>query len=138
MAVGFQVGPIWYQVGANGVLNSFFSTVVFYLEKKNRGSRFPLLTKELYQGSLTWDKALRANEELDIVKSELRDYSQDKAIWDLEDLSKLPPAGIKKNDNATDLKGFFVTKDGDELIEVLAKALSVSARVKKDISIREL
>lgn len=66
MAVGFNVGFFWYQIGSGSFLHSFFSTVAVNLENSNWGSRFPLIMNKLYQGSLESEYVNVALMELDM------------------------------------------------------------------------
>lgn len=69
--VCFRVGNISYEIGTASFLYSFFSTVAYRLEKGRWGSRFPIIMNELYQGQLSFEKALVAKQELKQIKKEL-------------------------------------------------------------------
>ena len=69
--VCFRVGNISYEIGTASFLYSFFSTVVYRLEKGRWGSRFPMIMNELYQGQLSFEKILVAKQELKQIKKEL-------------------------------------------------------------------
>ena len=60
--VCFRVGNISYEIGTASFLYSFFSTVAYRLEKGRWGSRFPIIMNELYQGQLSFEKALVAKQ----------------------------------------------------------------------------
>ena len=91
MAVGFKVEFFWYQIGTGDFLHSFFSTIAYNLENKNWGSRFPVIMNELYQGKMSAENVDKAITELEIIKKELKKYPPQKAIWDIDDLSKQSP-----------------------------------------------
>lgn len=93
MAVGFTVDFYYYSIGSADFLHSFFSTVAVNLEGGKWGSRFPVLMNELYQGKLPVEKTDIAFEELNTIREELKDFSPDKVVWDIDDLFKQPPWG---------------------------------------------
>jgi 2,3-bisphosphoglycerate-dependent phosphoglycerate mutase len=136
MAIGFQVGSQWYEAGAPSFLNSFFSSVVYHLEDGKRGIKYPLITKALYLGSLNWDKAEDAIGELRQIKDGLKEFTPDKVIWDMDDLSKRPPWGDKISKAITDLSNYYVTSDGKDFFEVLFAALQNSLENKADLKIQ--
>ena len=103
MAVGFKVKYYWYQIGRGDFLHSFFSTVAYNLENENWGSRFPIIMNELYQGKMSWMNVDKAIAELNVIKEELKAFSPDKVIWDIEDLSKQPPWGNNISKDITSL-----------------------------------
>ena len=135
MAAGLKVGPIFYKIGTGDFLNSFFSTVVYNLENSKRGSRFPCLMRDIYQGRLLWNDIQLAEKELKIIKSELMLYLPDKVVWDIDDLSKRPPWGDNIADRITDLSNYFYTSDSENLFDLFTKALNTGKEVKKDIII---
>lgn len=93
MAVGFKVKFYWYEIGHGDFIHSFFSTVAYNSEDKRWGSRFPVIMNDLYHGKISREDIDNAMEELNLIKIELQEFSPDKIIWDIEDLSKQPPWG---------------------------------------------
>lgn len=138
MAVGLKVGPIFYKIGMGSFLNCFFSTVTYNLENSKRGSIFPYLMKYLYQGRLLYNDIPFAEKELRTIKSELKSYSPDKVVWDIDDLKKRPPWGSNIADRITDLSNYFYTSEGENLFDLFEKALKTGKEVKKDIIIFSL
>jgi len=138
MAVGLKVGPIFYKIGTGSFLHSFFSTVIYNLEHSKRGSRFPFLMKDLYQGKLICKNIPSAEKELKIIKTELKLFPPDKVVWDIDDLNKRPPWRDNIADRITNLSNYFYTSDGDDLFDLFAKALNTGKEVKKDVIIFSL
>ena len=133
--VGFNVDFYWYEVGSGDFLHSFFSTVAVNLENGKWGSRFPVIMNELYQGKISSRKVEKAIKEVETIKSELKNYPPSKVVWDIEDLSKLPPWGDDIDEEITDLSNYFVTSDGEDFIEVFMQALNQAKEMKKPIEI---
>lgn len=75
-------------------------------------------------------------EELKIIKQELSNLTPDKVIWDIDDLTKLPPWGDNIAETITDLSNYFVTSDGKQLLDVFENALQASIDIKKSIKIQ--
>lgn len=136
MAVGFKVKFYWYQVGNGEFLNSFFSTVAYHLEDMQWGSRFPAIMNELYRGQLDLKNVDQAMEELSTIKKELQNFSPDKVIWDIEDLSKQPPWGNNISKDITSLSNYFVTSEGDDLLQLLYHALKKAKEVNSAVEIK--
>ena len=138
MAVGFKVKYYWYQIGRGDFLHSFFSTVAYNLENENWGSRFPIIMNELYQGKMSWMNVDKAIAELNVIKEELKAFSPDKVIWDIEDLSKQPPWGNNISKDITSLSNYFVTSDGEDFLATFLRALEMVKEVSCDMEITSL
>lgn len=138
MAVGFKVDFFWYQIGSGDFLHSFFSTVAYNLEKGKWGSRFPVIMNELYQGKIDNKKIDKAIKEVKIIKKELRKYSPDKVVWDIDDLSKQPPWGDNISKDITNLSNYFVTSDGEDFITIFMNALQEAKEMDTSIEIEAL
>lgn len=136
--VGFTTDFYWFSVGTGDFLHSFFSTIAYNLEDKDWGSRFPLLMLKLYQGKLEPDELDGAAEELKVVQSELRKLPISRMIWDIEDLSKKAPWGDDVSEDITDLSNYYVTNDGEDLIEVLFRALKMAKEIGYPLEISPL
>lgn len=136
--VGLKVGPIFYKIGSGDFLHSFFSTIAYNLENKKWGSRFPLLMNDLYYKTLSVDKIDEALAELKTIQEELKEYSPSMVIWNIEDLSQLPPWGDNIADRITDLSNYFYTSDGEDLFTLIFKALEAAKSVNKDVNIQSL
>ena len=121
--VGFKVGCIWYEIGAASFLHSFFSTVAYNLECGNWGTR------------LANANVPNAKVELNTIENELKNLSPDKAIWDIEDLTKQPPWGNKISNQITDLSNYFITSDGRDFLTIFQNALDAAIEIKKDVII---
>ena len=93
---------------------------------------------ELYQGELPPEKAKKALYELKRIKKGLRKFSADKVVWDIENLSKRPPWGDNISPDITNLSNYFVTSEGEDLIEVLKLALEMSIETNHPIKIESL
>lgn len=135
MAVGLKIDFLWYQIGTPDFLHSFFSTISYNLEDSKWGSKYPILMNELYQGKLSWKNANKAIEELNLIRKELKRFSPDYVVWDIDDISKLPPWGKNISSDITDLSNYFVTSDGRDLIEIIIMALNDSISEKTDVEI---
>lgn len=138
MAVGFKVDFFWYQIGSGDFLHSFFSTVAYNLEKGKWGSRFPVVMNELYQGKIDKKKIKKAIKEVEKIKKELKKYSPDEVVWDIDDLSKQPPWGSNISKDITDLSNYFVTSDGEDFINVFMDALQEAKETGESIEIESL
>lgn len=135
MSVGIKVGSIIDEIGTSDFFHAFFSTVSRNLENEGRGSRFPIIQGELYQGKLDACVAQLAISELHKIKKELTAIPSDKVIWDIENLSKQPPWGCNISSDITSLANYFVTSTGRDLISTLIEALEDSVSSNKPVEI---
>ena len=134
--VSFRVGCMMYEIGTASFLHSFFSTVAYRLENNRWGSKFPVIMNELYQGKLSFENVPAAKEELTQIKKALTKLSPNKAIWDIEDLSKQPPWGDNISEEISSLGNYFITCDGRDFIEVFFMTLNAAIEIKKDVMIQ--
>ena len=138
MSVGLTVDLYWYQIGSGDFFHAFFSTIAHNLESGNWGSRFPVFMNEFYSGTLKIDRVDKAIAELKIIAYELKAFSPDKVVWDIEDLSKQPPWGNNISPDITDLSNYFVTSDGDDLITIIMHAFEKGIEIEQDVCISNL
>ncbi len=113
----------WYPLGSSDFVYSFFSTVCYNLENKIWGSKYPVTMKLLYHGKVGYIKLDLLMKEILEIREELKAFSPDNVIWDIEDLSKQPPWGDEISDTITDLSNYFVTSEGEDFFEVLINAI---------------
>lgn len=135
MTIGFKVKYNWYQIGEPDLFYAFFSTVAFHLENKNWGSRFFTVMNEFYQGKLSYDQIKPTYNELLIIKEELKKYPPEKVIWDFDDLSKKAPCGNNISEDIKDLSDYFVTSDGENLFDLIFRALYKAEQLHCEISV---
>lgn len=131
MSVGIRVGSITDEIGSSDFLHAFFSTISSNLETNGWGSRFPVLLKNLYQGSIDSSFALDGIAELNVIKTELTDIPPEKVVWDIEDSSKIAPWGDHISPDINSLANYFVTSTGRDLISTLIEALDDAAANNK-------
>lgn len=135
MSVGITVEFYWYEIGTGDFLHSFFSTIAYNLENRKWGSKYPIIMNELYNGNLKNKHIDFAIKELDAIARNLKKFSYDNVIWDIEDLTKQPPWGKDISSDITDLSNYFVTSDGEDLITVLRNALEKGKELNADVRI---
>lgn len=138
MAVGFRIDFLWYQVGREDILHSFFSTICYRLEEGSWGAEYPHLMNGLYQGKLHWEDVRYARRELEEVKKRLADLTPSEVVWDIEDLEKQPPWGGNISNDITDLSRYFVTSDGRDLISMIFEVFDQSEAEKTKIEVISL
>lgn len=138
MAVGFQVKFLWFSVGTGDFLHSFFSTICVRLENSDWGSRFPVLMRELYAGSVAVEQLPVLQSEVAVIAQELREHLPAAVVWDAADLSLQPPWGDEISADIRTLADYHVTNDGKNLLEVLNRAIGKGLSLNAALTIREL
>lgn len=136
--VGFKVEYYWYQIGSGDFLYAFFSTIASNLENRIWGNRFPTIMTQLYQGKIDNASIAKALEELKIIKKELKQFSPDEIVWDLDDSSKQPPWGKNISSEITDLSNYFITNEGKDFIILLFNALDKAMELNTDLRIKSM
>jgi 2,3-bisphosphoglycerate-dependent phosphoglycerate mutase len=138
MTVGFAVDILWYEVGNPEFLNAFFSTVKYHLCTDHVPDKYPHFLNDLYHGKVKWEDALSTVKEVEDIKLGLKEFEPEAVVWDIENLSKLPPWGNDISKDITDLSNYFVTSDGEDLFDSLINALKKSYEEKVDLEIVNL
>lgn len=141
MSVGLKTGYSWYQIGRGDYLESFFSTVAYYLENKKWGCKYPAIMKQLYSGKLSYKDADIAMSEFKSIRESLKtlDKETNRIIWDARDLSiEAPEWAINPNTEINSLANYYVTADGRDLIDVFLLALNDSKELNKDLLLTSL
>ena len=75
---------------------------------------------------------------LKLLLKELQDLMICKVIWDIDDLSKIPPWGNIISDDITNLSNYFVTSDGEDFITIFLHALEKALNLKTSIEIKSI
>jgi len=135
MGVALIVGNKQYEIGSSSFLKSFFSTIYFHLGKGHVGSPYPKIFNDFYNGHLKWEDANEAMSDLNDIKEKLKLLNPDKVVWDIHDLAKKPPWGDNISPNITSLSNYFKTSKGEDLFDVIFKALDYSIKNEEDIKI---
>lgn len=138
MSVGFKVKFYWYQVGSADFLFSFFSTVACNLESGRQGERFPMMKSLCDSGKLRSNELVAALDEVLRIRSELKRFSADKVVWDMEDLSKQPPWGNSISPEITDLSNYFVTSDGEDFMTIFQHAIEKAVSLGTELEISNI
>lgn len=128
----------WYQIGTGDFLYAFFSTISINLENRIWESRFPIIMNQLYQGKIDNANILKALEELQMIKEELKHFSPEEIVWDIDDLSKQPPWGKNISSEITDLSNYFVTNEGKDFITLFFDALNKAMELNDDLEIKSM
>jgi len=115
MAIAFKQGGVITEIGPQGVLHSWFSTVAVKLEGGDWGSRYPCVMKLLYQGHLSSAKAQAALAELQEIHTKLSALSVQDPVWDIEDPKQTLPKDHQRNLHATSMANYFLTVNGLDL-----------------------
>jgi tRNA1(Val) A37 N6-methylase TrmN6 len=121
--VGLKVDVFWYEIGNWKLLNSLFSTIAYRLENKNWGSRFEIIMNDFYKGSINKNKIKDALEEIKIIELELSKLNPNTVVWNFENILENPPWGKEISADITNLSNYFVTCNGENLIQIIIEAL---------------
>ncbi|GAA0707386.1 Imm70 family immunity protein [Dokdonella soli] len=135
MTVGIKVGSIVSEIGASSFLNAFFSTVAGLLENDDAGTRFPVISKDLYEGHVEAGKIEKAIAELKVIHDELMKYPPSAVIWDVEDRSKTPPWGSRISPSITSMANYFVSSTGRDLIQLLTETFQHALKHMRAVDI---
>ncbi|EAF5859314.1 hypothetical protein AL430_13215 [Listeria monocytogenes] len=138
MSVGIKVDFLWFPIGSDDFLHSFFSTICVNLEDKKWGSKYPTLMKKLYSGRLNTEDLEKAKKELNDIKEVLSNFSPNKIVWDVEDLHKNPPWGTNINSDIKNLSEYFVTSDGKNLMSTLHEAIDRALQENVNLEVKNL
>ncbi len=120
---GFQVEYFFFPIGSADFLHSFFSTVAYHLENKMWGRRFPVIMNQVHSGCLLPELAKQAREELSLITAELKHLKPNQLIWNIHDLSQMPPEEAAAGKEVSDLSNYFITSDGSDFITIFNHAL---------------
>jgi hypothetical protein len=138
MTVGIKVDYLWFQIGNGEFLNAFFSTISYHLEPNGWGSKYPIVMKDLYNGNVSWEKVPELKNEIIEIRKDLGKISPKKVIWNYEDLEQNPPWRDNISPEITSLANYFVTSNGEDLFEVILKAIDDSYSEKIDLKIESI
>lgn len=105
------------------ILEAMFATISYRLEPEGRATRFPQVLTGLYGGYLKPENAAQALQELGIIEQEMKNLPPERAVWNLQDLTPIDPAGQPFNGMAKNAYDFFRAADNRPIIAVLRDAV---------------
>jgi hypothetical protein len=135
MTVGIQAGSSISEVGASSFFNAFFSTLTGLLEPEGRGTRFPVIAGDFYEGHISSGQTDKARSELVLIQAELAQHPPSAVIWDFEDRTKQPPWGDDFSPNITSMANYFVSSTGRDMFELMLEVFDYADRRQFDINI---
>ena len=134
--VDFYVENTMWTGGEDFWLHSFFSTIAYQLERDGWGSRFPALMNELYVGRLPLERVPEARAELETIRSELQQLPPDARVFAYEEPNRATPWPVPPG--ASSLADSFLTLNGKNTLDLLARVLDVAEEAHGDVEIRPL
>ena len=135
MPVGIKIGVVFKEIEPPGLLNAMFSTIGHCLESDGWGRRFPCLLNHFYQGPLQAHQVDQAIDELVLAKAEFEQLPPTDIIWDIEQLSELPPWGEHAPKRYTNLAKCFVTDGNEDLFDVIEDQFQRAIEENNDVLI---
>ena len=138
MTVGIIVDFLWFPIGTDSFLYSFFSTICYRLEHQKWGKKFPVVMNELYSGSLSYGSIKICLREIESIERKFKRLAPSAVVWTLENLDEKPPWGEDISENIMSLAEYFITCDGKNLFEVLKTALKEDEVEQVDVRIESV
>jgi 2,3-bisphosphoglycerate-dependent phosphoglycerate mutase len=134
--IDFYVKNTMWTGGEDFWLHSFFSTIAYQLERDGWGSRFPALMNELYAGRLPLERVPEARAELETIRSELQQRPPDARVFAYEEPDRATPWPVPPG--ASSLADSFLTANGKNMLDLLARALDGAEQARGDVEIKPL
>ncbi|EJI5143925.1 hypothetical protein NFA74_002019, partial [Campylobacter coli] len=69
-------------------------------------------------------------------QKEFKNFTPKQIIWDIENLSLMPPWGDNISSDITNLSNYFITSDGNDFIELFKKVLQLAENEKVNLTIK--
>ena len=138
MTVGIIVDFLWFPIGTDSFLYSFFSTICYRLEHQKWGKKFPVVMNELYSGSVSYGSIKICLREIESIERKFKRLAPSAVVWTLENLDEKPPWGEDISENIMSLAEYFITCDGKNLFEVLKTALKEAEVEQVDVRIESV
>lgn len=136
MMLKIYVGQDSHEIGEEGLLHSFYSTIAVRLEHGKWGSRFPVLMNELSKKKLRWQQAEAAQKELGIVEKEFRELPPGDLVWDIDNRDAVAPFAEALHHDVGTLDNCFMTVEYKSLLKVLRQMLDQSRRMHEPVYIQ--
>ena len=136
--VGLIAHCFLFPLGTADLVDSFFYTISWRLERKEWGSRFPAIMNELYQGLLPYESLEKAAFELQIINDEMSYLPHTSGVWVYEIHSDPPPREIGENKDARNLSETFMTSIGRKMLNEFKTAIRVAKRYKEPVRMESI
>ncbi|WP_289064396.1 Imm70 family immunity protein [uncultured Zobellia sp.] len=138
MAIGLYMDPVFLTIGTGDFLNSFFSTIFIKLENSEWGKKYPITMNNLYMGEVKLDKIPEAIIEIDLLKKQLQTLPPSEVVWDFENLSSNPPWGNNISESIKNLADYFVTSNGENLVDLIKEAYHVALEIEEPVIVKSI
>ena len=93
---------------------------------------------EFYRGKLGIDSLRLGLAEITNIQVQLSQFKPQDVVWNIDKLSEQPPWGNDISAEITDLSNYFVTCNGEDLIEVIREAMEKAVEINEELLIIEL
>lgn len=133
MFFGINVWNNIYSIKAPCYLIPFFSNICVHLEKGKRGTRFPVIMRELFSGILHYEHVTQAMEELNQIERELKLIPVSRYVYNFLEPNRPKPVGMKLPSYATSLYAYITNGDDKEIVPELRRALTDALYFKDNI-----
>lgn len=131
--VTLRVGSWEQPLNRPEVVEAFFGTLTYRLEPKGKGTRFPVLVRQLFASRLAPASVPAALAELAQATDELRQLPADKAVVSHLDLRRFPDHGQPVDQGAKNLADLFIARDGRPILAILEGALREGERSRRPV-----
>jgi len=124
---------ISFDVGYVEITKSLFYSIAHHLERRDWGSKYPVIMKELYYDGIEIEHLEQGLKEIKEIKEKLKEYAPEQIVWDYEDLTVTPPWGNNISQDIINLSNYFRTEDGVESIDNIIYTLEMAIRVNHGV-----
>lgn len=110
----------YIEVGSSNFLYSFFSTI--YCKVLPDTAALPAI-KFLKEGIISSAECEPCAKSFEYIRTKLSTFPPSEVVWNKDDLKQQPPWGNHISSHITSLGNYFVTADGQDLIDALVALL---------------
>ena len=121
-----RIDNIVFEIGSNTSVFSVFGSIAHHLEKREWGSKYPIIMNELYYDGIEVEHLEQGLKEIKEIKEKLKGYAPEQIVWDYEDLDLTIPWINNISSNVTDLSNIFLSPyDRNNILDVIIEAIEL-------------
>lgn len=121
-----KAGNVGLEIGGNPITGALFYSIAHHLEKREWGSKYPIIMNELYYNGIEVEHLEQGLKEIKEIKEKLKGYAPEQIVWDYEDLDLTIPWINNISSNVTDLSNIFLSPyDRNNILDVIIEAIEL-------------
>jgi len=125
-----KAGHIGLEIGGNPITSALFYSIAHHLERRDWGSKYPVIMKELYYDGIEIEHLEQGLKEIKEIKNEFKKLNAKEMIMLYEDAIKVAPWEFEFTEDMENLYESIRSPEGYNIIDTIILAIETGIKQK--------